>query len=182
MARNKGHSLYFVCILMPDQVGMEVTAIKEEIATKFGSSYALRTPPHITLIAPFEFPDEQIETVTQLQDEALWGYNAFDLQLKDFGAFGNRVMYINVVRNAMLDAIYTQVVKAYKQLGKNIDASKDFNPHATIANRDLTQARFERAWPAFVNRQYNATFKVSEIHLLKHIEGRWQLFHASPLP
>lgn len=182
MARNKGHSLYFVCILMPDEVGMKVTALKQEIADKFGSSYALRLPPHITLIPPFEFPDADIQAVTRVQDEALWGYNAFDLQMKNFGAFGNRVIYIDVVRQPLLDSLYTQLVKAYKGLGKNIDGSKPFNPHATIANRDLTAARFERAWPAFVNRQFDAVFKVTEIHLLKHIGGRWQLFHQSPLP
>jgi 2'-5' RNA ligase len=181
MARNKGHSMYFVCILMPDDIGMKVTALKEEIAALSGSTYALRLPPHITLIPPFEFPDDEIQNVTQTQDEALWGYNAFELHMHNFGAFGNRVIYINVLHNAMLDAVYSQLIKAYKGLGKNIDASRQFNPHATIANRDLTAARFEKTWPAFVNRTFDATYKVAEIHLLKHIEGRWQLFHQSPL-
>jgi 2'-5' RNA ligase len=167
---------------MPDEVGMQVTALKEEIAEKFGSKYALRLPPHITLIPPFEFPDADIQTVTQTQDEALWGFNAFDLQMKNFGAFGNRVIYIDVVRQELLASIYRQLVLAYKGLGKNIDGSKPFNPHATIANRDLTAARFEHAWPAFANRQFSAGFKVDEIYLLKHIDGRWQLFHQSPLP
>ncbi|UPT66112.1 MAG: 2'-5' RNA ligase family protein [Sphingobacteriales bacterium JAD_PAG50586_3] len=182
MARNKGHSMYFVCLLMPDDVGMMITALKHEIVELCGSTYALRLPPHITLIPPFEFPDDEIQTVTQTQDEALWGLNAFDLELKNFGTFGTRVIYVDVVKNEMLQAVYTQLVKAYKGLGKNIDASKSLTPHATIANRDLTAVRFEKAWPAFANRTFSATYTVAEVHLLKHIDGRWQLFHQSPLP
>jgi 2'-5' RNA ligase len=182
MARNKGHSLYFVCVLMPDDIGMEVTALKHEIADKFNASYALRTPPHITLIPPFELPDDEVEQVAQMQDEALWGHAHFDVELNGFGNFGNRVIYLNVMPNDRLKSIYLEVVKAYKNMGKNIDASKPFNPHATIANRDLTAAKFERAWPHFAQRTFNRVFTVDEVHLLKHIDGRWQLFHKSPLP
>lgn len=182
MARNKGHSLYFVCILPSDEVGMHITAFKQEIAEKYGSSYALRLPPHITLIPPFEFPDDEMQTVVQTQDEALWGLNAFDLTLNNFNCFGDRVIYIDVLPNEMLTQVYWALVKAYKSLGKNIDASRPFNPHATIANRDLTSVRFSHAWPAFERRTFNATFTVDAIHLLKHEEGRWQLFHQSPLP
>lgn len=182
MARNKGHSLYFVCILPDDVTGMKITALKQEIAASYGSTYALRLPPHITLIPPFEFPDSEIQSVTHTQDEALWGLNSFDLSLHNFGCFGNRVIYIDVVRNPLLDAVYWQLVKAYKSIGKNIDASRPFNPHATIANRDLTASRFERAWPAFEKRSFQADFKVDAVHLLKHEDGKWQLFHQSPLP
>jgi len=182
MARNKGHSLYFVCILPEDSTGMKITALKQEIAANYGSNYALRLPPHITLIPPFEFPDSEIQSVTQTQDEALWGLNSFNLTLNNFGHFGNRVIYIDVERNPLLDAVYWQLVKAYKNIGKNIDASRPFNPHATIANRDLTTSRFERAWPAFEKRSFQAKFRVDAVHLLKHIDGRWQLFHQSPLP
>lgn len=181
MARNKGHSLYFVCILPPDDIGMQLTAFKEEIANQYGSNYALRLPPHITLIPPFEYPDSGIEHVTECQDKALWGTPQFTINLNGFGCFSNRVIYIDTVRTAALSTLYLTLVKAYKELGKNIDASRPFNPHMTIANRDLTPTRFDAAWPAFANRAYQAQFEVNAIHLLKHIGGRWQLFHESPL-
>lgn len=182
MARNKGHSLYFVCILPPDEVGMQVTALKQEIATQYGSSYALRLPPHITLVSPFEYPDNDIATITDCQDKALWGLNAFEVELDGFGCFSNRVIYIDVVKTAILETLYQNVIKDFKELGKNIDALRPFNPHMTIANRDLTQSRFAKAWPAFEGRSFRSSFMVSGIHLLKHIGGRWQLFHQSPLP
>lgn len=182
MARNKGHSLFFVCILPSDDVGMDITAFKQEIAGNYKSSYALRLPPHITLIPPFEFPDDEMETVMQTQDEALWGLNSFDLTLFNFKHFDDRVIYIDVMPSEMLSQVHWALVKAYKSLGKNIDATRAFNPHATIANRDLTPVKFKNAWPDFEKRTYRATFKVDAIHLLKHIDGRWQLFHQSPLP
>ena len=53
----------------------------------------------------------------------------------------------------------------YKNLG--------FQPHVTIAFRDLRKARFYEAWETFKNQKYERRFSVSGITLLKHQSDRW---------
>jgi 2'-5' RNA ligase len=56
-----------------------------------------------------------------------------------------------------------------------------FNPHMTIAYRDLTKENFMAAWPEFESRPFHASFLVDHICLLKHNRRTWDILHRAPL-
>ncbi len=58
-------SLFFIAVLPPKEIQAEVTRFKEYAAGHFHSSRALRSPPHITLISPFQWPEERAEEMMQ---------------------------------------------------------------------------------------------------------------------
>ncbi|MFM7858912.1 MAG: 2'-5' RNA ligase family protein, partial [Flammeovirgaceae bacterium] len=56
-----------------------------------------------------------------------------------------------------------------------------FQPHVTIAFRDLRKPMFERAWEEFKHRNFKAEFTVDSIALLKHNGKHWNVIMEFPM-
>ena len=104
------------------------------------------------------------------------GLRPFEVALHDFGVFEPRVIFIDVAENKDLRELSSKVLLEmrkrniyngeYKNLG--------FQPHVTIAFRDLRKANFYEAWETFKEQKYERIFSVSGITLLKYQSEHWQ--------
>lgn len=180
MSQNK--NLYFVAVLPPEDIQEEVREIKLTFKNQYGAGHALNAPAHLTLIPPFQWPEEKETFLTESIDQFSQNENEFEVELNNMGAFKPRVIFIDVVMNQSLQGLYDRL-RSYLDERWNISeltrGNKPFNPHMTVAFRDLTRDYFYKAWDAFKNKRYQARFTVDKIVLLIHRQKKWEICHLS---
>ena len=174
-------SLYFIAIIPPALIQEKITALKTEVANRFGSSHALKAPPHVTLYMPFKWKDKNFEKLRNLIEEINEGIEPFEILLKGFDFFEPRVVFVDVVPSIKLEELQQQVVLKCKRELRLDNAnykSKAFHPHMTIAFRDLKKPKFYEAKGYFNGMKLDAEFKVTQICLLKHDGKKWEVIEC----
>lgn len=177
MARD---GLYFIAIMPPDDIAQRVQGVKKEFVDTYNSSEAYGKPPHFTLHPPFKAPEDIEEVVIPQLIFFAEDQQPFQVELSGFNHFRNDVIYIDVADPEPMQALhadleeYLQNEMGFSERGSK---NKEFTPHMTVANRDLTNQNFKRAWQEFSSRNFNYSFEVSSIFLLKHDYQRWQPFY-----
>ncbi len=166
---------YFIAVIPPEPIATDIYKLKEYVRDTYQSKGALNSPTHITLHMPFEFKDEErlVTTLDHFQVEP------FNIELRDFGCFEPRVIFIDVVKNEALNSLQTRLMSFCKKELNVFNADygdRAFHPHVTIAFRDLKKPGFYGAWKEFQSRKYSANFQCHKISLLKHDGRIWQEF------
>lgn len=168
--------LYFIAIVPPAGIQDEITALKQEIAEKYGSSHALKSPPHITLHMPFRWKEKRFEELNTLMLELNEGIEPFEIELQNFDFFEPRVVFVDVMENEDLTDLQKQVVDACRRKLKLDHANyrnRAFHPHVTIGFRDLKKAKFYEAKKEFEERVFANKFRVQQVELLQHDGKQW---------
>ena len=169
---------YFIAILPPAEISEEVTSFKQYIADECGARHAFKSPPHITLQPPFTWPDQDIGRLTDFLQEFVQTEKSFYLELKNFGAFPPRVLYVKPVDNDALHQLFKRLILAMEsqlQVHDPRNHSRPFRAHMTIAHRDLDEQDFPGLWEHFSQQQYARMFKADALALLKHQDGMWHV-------
>ena len=170
--------LYFIALLLPDQVSASVDQIKHDIAANFQSKAALRSPPHITLHMPFRLPDKKKEKLNMVLESFAQNHMPFELTIKGFGAFPPRVIYIGVAPNEQLDSLQAALLREMRREMNTFNGNykeRGFHPHITIAFRDLKPRNFKAAWEIYQKETLFSQFIVPRITLLKHDGKLWKV-------
>jgi len=171
--------LYFIALLPPDSLAAQIHSVKEEIAAKFQSRYALRIPEHITLIPPFHCSVELLELLIARLKNLCYEEKTFTVFIQNFGHFSKSVLFIQASSQPKeaLGALYRALHGLFYEEFPSVklpQSDEKFTPHMTIANKDLTKSNFNKAWEEFGKRNFEAEFPVNSIHILKHVEGIWK--------
>lgn len=163
--------LYFMALLPDPGIQEEVTRFKQTAQERFGSSQALKSPAHITLIPPFRTDRTDFSMLQTVVDNQ----TPFTVQLRNFDRFGNRVIFVDVVPEPTL-VDYQKVLANFcaSQLDIASD-SRPFHPHMTVAFKDLSRSVFPNAWAYFSAQTYERTFTAQGITLLVHTGQHWQV-------
>lgn len=173
-----------MALIPPEPVYADVQKLKEHMSDCYGSKGALRSPPHITLHMPFDWPDRKMEKLTDGLQSLAAGWPAVDVDLIGFGHFGERVIFIQVEASRQLITMQQSLRSAFRSRFFLLnDRYRDlpFHPHMTIGFRDLKPAAFRKAWQELGDSAFKASFRAAEIMLLKHTEGLWIPFRNFPL-
>lgn len=171
-------SLYFIALVPPLSIQEDITQLKHDIADRYGSKHALKSPPHITLHMPFKWKDRRFEELRRVMKKLNDAGHSFEIELKDFDFFEPRVVFINVVENEKLNHLQKEVVDACRKQLKLDNANykdRPFHPHVTIGFRDLKKRMFYEAKKEFEQHEFSAEFQVTNISLLKHNGERWNV-------
>ena len=169
-----GQFRYFLAIIPPAAVEERVHKLKELVAEEFNSKAALRSPAHITLHMPFLWKEAKQDRLFHKLAHAT-SFSSFDLNLNGFAAFPPRSIYIkNEFSQPLIDfqKALAQICKLELNLF-NATHNRGYNPHTTIAFRDLKKDVFPKAWEYFKCQEFRAEFKVDSFWLLKHDGKRW---------
>jgi 2'-5' RNA ligase len=180
MGPNK--NLFFLAVMPPEDIQEEVKNIKLEFKDQYGSEHALNSPAHLTLVPPFQWPAEKEAPLVQNLDHFCKDENTFEVALNGFGAFKPRVIYIDVKKNIFLSDLHDRLRNYLNEnciISELLREKKPFNPHMTVAFRDLTKDNFYVAWNEFKNKNFHALFTVDKIVLLIHRQKRWEVSHQS---
>ncbi|HNW98797.1 MAG TPA: 2'-5' RNA ligase family protein [Bacteroidales bacterium] len=172
------NSLYFIAITPDDVVSKEVVALKNHMASTYSSKAALTSPPHITLYPPFKMDSIKENELINTLTDFVKGKVLFSFNLKSFGCFKPRVIFINPEPSKELNLLHQKLIIHLKEKINLYDSQNErpYHPHMTIATRDLQKEYFFKAWDEFQNKKFNATFNVDSIVLLKHNGKNWLIY------
>lgn len=174
-----GIALYFIAIVPPAQIRNEIHLLKESFRDSYQSKAALNSPPHITLHMPFQWKETKEEKLLLALKKFAAGKSDVEVQLNGFSCFAPRVIYINVLESEPLRILQTELhrfCKAELNLFNAQYRAMPFQPHITLAFRDLKKDKFERAWTEFKERKFTGNFMVKKITLLKHDGKIWSSY------
>lgn len=174
---------FFVALLPPEPIQADVTQIKQQFKETYNSSAALRSPPHITLQAPFEWPLAEIPKLHRQLRAFAESRSPLEVDLSGFAAFPPRVIYIDVMKTVELASLQRDLADHLRHTLAIDDPkakTRAFRPHMTVAFRDLSVKQFKAAWPLFQERIYEQTFIVTELTVLQHDGRRWLVHYRYP--
>ena len=169
---------YFLAIIPPEPVFSETETIKKEVSVKYNNKSSLRSPSHITLHMPFDWEEKKepylIDTCSQFKFN-----QTIKIQLKNYGSFEPKVVFIDVAKNEILNALQKQFVQHIKQnlnIFNESDNLRAYHPHLTIAFRDLKKSYFYLMMEEYKTKTFEGEFIANEFCLLKHAGKRWDVF------
>ena len=181
MNKADPHNMYYVAILCPSPVNEKILGYKQWMKNRFGCRVAMKSPAHITLIAPFWFAHER-------ENELMRTIQSFGnivptqkIELDGFSHFRKRVLFVQVKENPSLGDLKDRVEHHFREsIGNSIEKDdRPFHPHITIANRDMKPSDFEEAWEHFSKKEFRESFEVNSICLLKLDLARWNVIGES---
>jgi 2'-5' RNA ligase len=185
---DPGKTRFFIALLPPREVQECANEIKQYFSDRYNSRAAQKSPPHITLQPPFEWPVVDLPRLERHLSLFALGQSAFSVTLQGFSAFPPRVIYINVLKTPELLALH-QALLGYLETELNIvdpkSKTRPFAPHMTVAFRDLTRPNFYTAWAEFQPRSLNLEWCASHLTLLIHDGKQWTIcreFPFNPVP
>jgi 2'-5' RNA ligase len=168
---------YFIALVPEGKIQENATALKEEMKALFNLKYSLKSPAHITLKMPFIWNEKKESTLIYKLQKFFVGYAKFELKLKGFGRFGNRVIFIDVMPSMPLKNLQESLGKFCKLELKltNELSDKAFHPHMTISFKDVKPKNFDLYWKHIRSKEFEADYPVQHAALLKRIAGRWEV-------
>lgn len=167
--------LYFLAIIPSEEISKRIKSLKLEIAEKYEAKHALKLPAHITLQIPFKIPETKEGKLIDILESFAKNQKSFPVNLKDFGRFGQKVIFINIEEHKEIISLHADlqgILHKNFSLKKNETFSK-IHPHITLATRDLHHKQFPKAWADFKKRDFIDSFKVKSFSLLKHDGKAW---------
>jgi 2'-5' RNA ligase len=172
-------ALYFAALVPPQAVKEEVRNLKLEIKEKVGAAHALKLPAHITLIPPVWLQIEQEKPFVEAIREVSKIQHSFPLELKDFGRFDQRVIFLKVVDHEPVINLDKKLLRALKN-PLSTDKEKKLHPHVTLATRDLPRKRFRETWENYKERKIHLSFEAKAITVFKHNGKAWDVLEEFP--
>ena len=174
---------FFIALVPPPEIQAPVTQIKRYFEQRYGSRKALNSPPHITLQAPFEWPDDrELKRLTEGLGRFAEGRQGLEISLRNYGVFPPHVIYIDVLQSLGLMTLQKDLAALMENSYGLVDRRyANFCPHMTVAFRDLTKTAFAQAWPEFQQKTITVDFVATELTLLRHDGHRWQIYQHYPL-
>jgi 2'-5' RNA ligase len=175
--------MYFVALVAPDDINQQVLKWKNFFKEHYQCTVALKSPAHITLIPPFWMEEELEKDLIDSIDKFSRSQKPFDITLKNFSTFKPRVIYADVLENELLNDLHRSLNEFINKQSKFPIKKEDrpFHPHVTLATRDLYKKAFYEAWDIFSKKQFEASWKINGISLLRHNKKNWDVIFTSQL-
>lgn len=146
----------------------------------FGCKSGHGTPIHVTLVPPFKLPEPHATNDLAHAIRAdVWaeeGLLGFPAKIQNFDGFGERTIYAKVEANdkwtRLRDAVLSAVLKVAPESVKK--PQRAFQPHLTVANRDIPSGAFAQALEALNARRFFASFPVDNVTLFEFVGWKWR--------
>jgi 2'-5' RNA ligase len=176
----EGFALYYIAAHCPEEINTHVNLFKDYMQQKYGCRAAKKSDAHLTIIPPFKAEEDMQGELTDFVATYNIGMVPFEIELANFGHFGNRVIYVDVVPNGKLNAVEQEANQQFTQAFPSIifRTRPDFNPHVTIATRDIPEYKFDEAWSYFEHQQFRAAFTCNGLQLYKLKDHKWDTVNA----
>lgn len=166
-------NLFLVCLVPPVTIVEDIDEIRTYISEKYNVYESLKRPAHITLFPPVKLSSLETEKrfFNALEDAA---YNTpFTQVLRNFNSFLQHTFYLDVEQNEGLMKLEKQIAKELQPL-KLTEKKEKFNPHLTLAFRDVKPPVFDQISADFKDRKFKREFHVSSFSVYKHMDKKWQ--------
>ncbi len=181
---NPSKQRFFIALVPPPDIEQHITEIKLYFAEHYNSRGALNSPPHVTLLPPFECLAEDVPKLEESLNQFSANRLSIPVTLSGFAAFAPRVIYVDIVKSPELLEIHKDLmsyIEANLGIADRVSQTRPFVPHMTVAFRDLTPENFQTAWLEFSERSLHFEFTASALTLLLHDGSRWNISKKFPL-
>ena len=170
---------HFLGVLVPDDITLTLEDCRRYMNKTYGCKSGYGTPIHVTLVPPFRLPEPYTtrDLVDVIQSDVLPHASelAFTAQIDNFDAFGDRTIFAKVVANekwtCLRDAVISAVLKTAP--GATKKDQRPFQPHLTVANRDIPTGASVAALKAMNEIQLFESFPVDNITIFERNGGKW---------
>src|SRR5690606_11438736 len=173
---------YFLALVPPAEILAQAHEIKVAVRDQFGIKYALKSPPHITLKMPFNYNEaKEVQLIESLRRH-LEAQDAFQVRIDGVGAFGDRVIFLDIPRSEQLAHLQQEIGKFCKgQLHLTEELSdRNYHPHMTVAFKDIKPRQFKEIFDFVSARGFSTEFSAESVMLLNRIDGTWRLQGVIP--
>jgi 2'-5' RNA ligase len=167
---------FLIALLPPEDVRLKANEIRGVMRDRYASKAAFFSPPHVTLLAPFEWPIADLPRLAATLKQFAASQPPVPMTLDGFDAFAPHVIYINVVKSSNIMAIQPELLSYLEDtlgLVSDRDRKRAFVPHLTVAFRDLKPAMFRQAWSVFQHQELHFDFTVGQLSLLIYDGKLW---------
>jgi 2'-5' RNA ligase len=171
--------LYFIAFVPPEPAFSDAMNLKLYFKEKYKSKAALNSPPHITLHMPFQWSETRETDLVQKLHTFFKAFDPIKLCLDNFGSFAPRVIFLNITASVELINFQKSLQRFSKRELNLFNANykeEPYNPHLTLAFRDLKKSIYTSAWEEFRSKEYKAEFVADAVTLLKHDSKTWQAY------
>lgn len=174
--------LYFIALIPHSELRDEIRAVKERLSDRYGAGHALKSPAHITLQKPFKRSPSGEKDIFFALKEFSSRERPFTVKLNGYGAFVPRVIFIKIVEPGPVKSLHSRLRDLLlTEMGFGPDEIlNDVQPHITVATRDLTREAFAESWPELHEEEFNGSFSVNSLFLLRHNGRKWDILEEFP--
>lgn len=176
---NQTIQTHFLGVLLPDDITSTLEDCRRYMNRNYGCKSGYGTPIHVTLVPPFQLPEQYStdDIVHAIQADVLPAAAelSFDAHITNFGAFGDRTIFAKVTPDkrwtALRDHVLSAVLKAAPDATRK--DKRPFQPHLTVANRDIPYGVSAEALEALNELQLFEDFPVNNITIFERNGGKW---------
>lgn len=182
MNDSSSPSRFFIAIIPPEPVQDYATQLMQLLGDRY-QMRASKSPPHVTLYAPFQWPSGDRPALESALHEFTQNQPVIPMRLSGFNAFRPRVLYVHVEQTPELLNLHAHLMahlEATLGLVDPVAQRRPFTPHLTLASRNITPKTFRLAWDDL--QPHTSTFDVESdrLTLLQHKGDRWHIQSDHP--
>ncbi len=174
----EGFSLFYIAVGCPPEVNEKIEILKDYMEKEHGCRAAKKSPAHLTIVPPFRAEDELEKQLSDFVTTFNMGMVPFNIALKDYGQFAERVLFVDVEGpNQSLIALEKECMDEFNEKFPAIifGMKPDFNPHVTIATRDIPEGKLAGSKSFFEsNHPIDITFEANKLSLYRLSDGWWK--------
>lgn len=146
--------------------------MKLDLAERFLSRHALKTPPHITLFPPFHWNKRSLSQLVSTLGKISFT-QPFNLTITGYGVFAPKTIFLNLTPEKSIMALQSEVTQVVEALMTDPNPKRTFHPHITLMTRDLGKTAFRKAWKLLEPQVFNAQFRARHFTLYEHDGAQW---------
>ncbi|MBR5926904.1 MAG: 2'-5' RNA ligase family protein [Spirochaetia bacterium] len=178
MNRGFTEQTHFIGVLLPEDLTSRLEGYRRYMNQQYGCRSGHGTPIHVTLVPPFQLPApcttaDIATTLAQMVAEKKW--HTFNAKIEGFDAFGDRTLFAKVIPSTVWTAFRAAVYSAVAATspGAVRKDTRPFQPHITVANRDIPPGASTEALEYLNELELKTTFPVDNITIFERKEKRW---------
>ncbi|UTC57186.1 2'-5' RNA ligase family protein [Treponema sp. OMZ 305] len=179
MKRNNApQQTHFIGVLLPEDITLTLEDCRRYMNEAYGCKSGHGTPIHVTLVPPFRLPEDYTtdDLISAIEKEVLPQGLGFTAHIDNFDAFGDRTLFANVIADENWTKLRDKTIQAIINAcpGCTKKDKKPFQPHATVANRDIPTGVMTKAIQVMNELNLAENFPVDNITIFERKGNRWE--------
>ena len=183
--KNIPQQTHFIGVLLPEDITLSLEECRRYMSRAYSCKSGHGTPIHVTLVPPFKLQDDcsTADLIRAVEKAEVRKHLGFTAHIDNFDAFGDRTLFANIIAHTYWTNLRDEVVKAILNtfpccLKKD---RKPFQPHATVANRDIPAGVMTQALQTMNELNIEEDFLVDSITIFERNGNKWEAAAATGL-
>ena len=173
--------MYFAALMLPEELNQKVLKYKHYMQERYECKVGLKSPAHITIIAPFWHDEEKEKDLVRLVENISEHGHPFLISTNNFSAFKPKTIFIALKENEHLNNLkrIADDLLSHEEGIRFKSEDRPFHPHITIATRDLFKKDFYDAWTHFAEKEFMEQWIAVGLSILRHNKKNWDVIYTS---